>query len=76
MNNFTNASARRLARQLFDLSKEKRTQILRALDSDFRGKVKEELVVLNQDMPLELRDTDPVHPVPPLYPGHHDNEDY
>jgi len=76
MNNFTNASARRLARQLLDIDKDKRTRILEALDSDFRSKVIEALTVLNQDMPLERRDTDPMQPIAPLYPGHHDNEDY
>ena len=76
MSNFTNASARRLARQLFDLAQKKRKDILDALDSDFRAQVLEAMAILNSDMPLEKRDTAPMRPIPPLYPGHHDNEEY
>jgi len=65
MSNFTNASARRLARQLcIHCSKEKRKKIVECLDTDFRIAVLEEIAKLHEDMPLELRDTTPPGRIP------------
>ena len=64
MNNFTNESARKLARLLLDIKKEKREKILWCLDSSFRILVAEEIIILKRDMPLELQDTIPPGRVP------------
>ena len=72
MSNFTNASARRLARQLcINCSKEKRKKIVDALDTEFKFAVLEEIAKIKDDMPLDMRDTQPVPPIP--FVGHHDN---
>jgi len=42
--NFSNASHRRLARQLVDMSESKRKEALRALSTDDRCKIVEEMV--------------------------------
>ena len=41
---FSNASARRVAKQIVDLRDEKRREVLKPLPSDFRCKVVEEMV--------------------------------
>ena len=64
MTNFTNASARRLARLLLSIKKEKREKILWCLDSDFRMAVSEEIITLKRDMPLEMQDTTPPGRIP------------
>ena len=64
MSNFTNASARRLARLLLEIKKDKREKIIWCLDSDFRCKVLEEINILEKDMPLELQDTLPPGRIP------------
>ena len=62
--NFTNASARRLARQLWSLPKKKRSEIIECLDTDFKCAVLEEIVKLNKDKPLAMRDTAPPGSIP------------
>jgi len=65
MSNFTNASARRLARQLcIHCSEKKREHIIECLDTEFRFAVLEEIAKLKEDMPLELRDTTPPGRIP------------
>ena len=64
MSNFTNASARRIARQIAPLPRKKRSGVLECLDTDFKVAVLEEIIKLNKDMPLELRDTLPPGRIP------------
>ena len=73
MTKLTVEDARKMARILFDMNKNERTNVLASLDSDFKMLVKQELLSLNDDAPLDKRDTVPMKPVFPLYPGHHDN---
>jgi len=62
--NFTNASARRLARQLWSLPKKKRSEIIECLDTDFKCAVLEEIVKLKKDWPVHLKDTLPPGSIP------------
>ena len=64
MSNFTDASARRLARQLLPLSREKRSGILDCLDTDFRCAVMREIIELKKDWPMFLNDTLPPGSIP------------
>ncbi len=64
MSKLTNASARRLAKLLFGIEKQKRMKIIHCLDTDFQCLVLEEIKILNDDAPLDLRDTSPPGAMP------------
>ena len=55
----SDGSARRLARLLLGVKKDKREKIVWCLDSAFRCKVLEEISILEKDMPIGLQDTLP-----------------
>ena len=65
MSNFTEASARLLARQLLTIERKKRNEVVFSLDTDFRISVVREIKRLESDIPLELRDTEPASPIAP-----------
>jgi Mg/Co/Ni transporter MgtE len=63
-NNFTEDNARKLAKLLLSLKKERREKIVCCLDSEFAFRVLEEMNILKEDMPFDLRDTLPPGRIP------------
>ena len=64
MMDFTSANARKLARLLITIEKEKREKIIWCLDTEFRTRVLAEVNILKLDMPLEMQDTLPPGRIP------------